>query len=316
MSPTGGSYPGGQPLQNPSGYARTSAYGLTSSGINLPASSTSNPLFPQGLLPFPSIGNEGIILLPQTPMEACNAYLQECQAYNQEAFKPYVEAHLQRPTLNATPVQPAPTGRPEQVSMFTTSPDELDPLGSTTVKGSLYAAQQIARARDAVRKGQFDEALDCYQAAKTIDARNTSALVGIPYCYIMTAKFQAGGLAVLRLADQRPEFWQKPPEFNAVFGAPEATIIANLPNMETRLENLIKLYGVGSGKAVSEEVKLVFLSRMFVAWLRGDLDRMKESLREAVRYAPLDASVQELYAQVTGQKAKERITLKTIPSME
>ncbi|MFA5864190.1 MAG: tetratricopeptide repeat protein [Phycisphaerae bacterium] len=227
-----------------------------------------------------------VILLPRS----ADFYEARNRESDIEAFKPFVDNGLLRSSKGTLPIQT------QDIKLNSIS------TATTTAQGAFYAAQQISRARNYIRQGMYEQALNCYQAARDIDEKNTNSLIGIIYCHIMSGKFQVGGLCVLRLFEQSPDFWRQEPDFIAIFSVSRFDIVKKTLEVEPEIDRLFKLYHVNDGNQVSEDLKQVYLSKTFIAWLKGDSESMKINITAAAKMAPLDGSVQQLYRGLTATK--------------
>ncbi len=262
--------------------------------------------------PLPFSGNSGVILLPKKPGEEsydiCKIYELNCSSAGQAAVRPYMEKGLLRPNPH-----PSKVLDPQEAPMeMATGNFETQPSGGTTAQGALFAAQQISRAREYIRQEKYDQALNCYQTARTIDSKNTNFLVGIIFCYIMTGKYQAGGVCVSHLSEENPDFWRQEADFTAVFGVPGPEIAKRMDGAEPELDRLLSLYQAKDSKKIAEEMKQEYLSKLFLAWLRGDREGVKAQITAAAEAAPLDPPVQQLYYRITGKEKQEELKLTPI----
>jgi hypothetical protein len=149
-----------------------------------------------------------------------------------------------------------------------------------------------------------------------VDATNTNALVGTIFCHIMTTKLLAGGLNVLALSKQDPNFWQKTPDYTAAFGMSEAQVVEAVTSMEPAIERYMDTYKVQDSKEVAENIRLVHLSKMFLAWLKGDRLGMQANIEAAAQATPLDAEVQRLCRNIAGSEEQKEIKVQPLKPME
>jgi len=289
-------------------YGSNSAKG----GQGLMNANTQSPYNADLGTPLPFSGKDSVILLPKKlgadRFDVCKAYETECTEAGQNAIKPFADKGLQRPNPH-----PSKVVNSYDAPMGTIGVDlDQQPGGGTTAQGALYTAQQIGRARDYIRQEKYDQALNCYQAARTIDSKNMNSLIGVIFCYIMSGKYQAGGLCVSHLAQDSPDFWRQEADFNAVFGVPGPDIIKRMEVVEPELNRLLNLYQAKDSKQLAEDLKLEYLSKMFLAWLRADQDGIKTSISSAAEIAPMDAPVQQLFHRITGKKKQEELKLEPL----
>jgi hypothetical protein len=271
------------------------------------------PSLPQGGetmdVGIPLLGFDNASLTPEKP-DDCAEFQAQCALSGQEALKPVMERQLQRPRMTGIAIKPGlenDTQSPLMDMDFSSQPSS-----QTTPQGSLYVAQQISRARDMIREKKYDLAINYYQAAQAIDSRNASALIGTTLCHIMTGKFQAGGLGVVRLAEEVPDFWMQPPNFTAVFGVAGTDLTRQFEDLEPQIDKQLRIYRPEDGKQIAEELKFVYLSRMFVAWVKQDFEGMKVNIQAAAQAVPLDIPVQQLCHRMTGTGEKDAIKFKPL----
>lgn len=243
-------------------------------------------------------------------IDPCREFQMQCVASGEEALRPIMEKYLQRPSLAAGAA--ASSEAASDTASVMSAGYAVQAAGTTTPQGALFIAQQMSRARDYIRQGKYDQAINFYQAAQTIDSRNINAIIGTTYCHIMTGKFQAGGLGVLALVREAPDFWIQPPDYGAVVGITAATVAQRFEEIEPLIDRVFRIYRPEDGKQVAEDLKLAYLSRMFMAWLKGDDQGVRTNILAAARAAPLDAPVQQLSQRITGTGDKEQIQLKPI----
>jgi tetratricopeptide (TPR) repeat protein len=253
-----------------------------------------------------------IILLPGEA-NSRDAYERQWEISAQEAIKPFEDRSLLMPNLQRTaPLDVEAEAEANQDPLRRTSVT-TESLGLTTSQGEVYTAQQISLARNYIRDKKFDQALNCYQAARSVNQKNTNTLVGIALCHIMTGKMQAGGLNVKFLAEQDPTFWQTSPDFMAIFGVSSAEIRQSIAQVEPEVDQYLSRYNVSDSKETAENLKLAHLSKMFLAWLKGDQAGMRTGIQAAADASPLDAPVQKLCRGIVGcQAAKSDLKLEPI----
>jgi hypothetical protein len=248
-----------------------------------------------------------VILLPMTQQ---GQYQQQWQNSAEQAIKPFKDKKLQKPSGVKSRSSTGETQEPMFITAQAASVKTFDN------QGNLYTAQQLSMARNFVRQGQYDQALNSYQAARTVDSSNSNALVGTIFCHIMTTKLLAGGLNVLALSKQDPDFWQKPPDFSAAFGTSEAQVVQAVTTIEPAIERYMDTYKAQDSKEVAENIRLVHLSKMFLAWLKGDRLSMQVNIEAAAQATPLDAEVQRLCRGIVGTEEQKEIKLQPLKPME
>ncbi len=285
-------------------------FGLTSginSNINMNAPSEINTALPAVSLPYGG-GLNSIVLIPDTD-DICQTDKLACMISSQEALKPFMGKKLLRPNLD----MPLPKNKNKSIEEHTA--DEFltsDNMGDNISQSSVYVAQQFSQARNYMRKKQYSEALTCYQAANSIDAKNENAIIGTIYSHIMCGKLQAGGEAVLRLARLNSHFWKERPDFIAIFGMPAVTIVDWSSQAEPDIDYYISLCKGDNTKIARRGLKLAYLAKMFLAWLADNDKLMKQYITSAAKAAPYDPVVQRLYRDITGKKQQRELQLKTI----
>lgn len=256
-----------------------------------------------------SMQTDSVILLPMTPQDA---YQQQWEVSAEQAVKPFEDKQLQRPS--GVKSGSAASAEDRQEPMFV--PAQAASVKMFDDQGRLYTAQQLSMARNFARQRQYDQALNSYQAARTVDATNTSALVGTIFCHVMTNKLLAGGLNVLALSKQAPDFWQTSPDFMAAFGMSEAQVVEAVTSIEPAIERYMDTYKAQDSKEVAENIRLVHLSKMFLAWLKGDRLGMQVNIEAAAQATPLDAEVQRLCRDIAGSEEQKEIKLQPLAPME
>ncbi|NLE29339.1 MAG: hypothetical protein GX629_06710 [Phycisphaerae bacterium] len=255
--------------------------------------------------------SESVILLPMTSQEVSQ---QQWQVSAEQAIKPFDDKKLHKPAPRVQ--QESSSENIEGVSepMFI-------PAGAESVKiiddsGRLYVAQQLSMARGFTRRGQYDQAINSYQAARTVDSTNTNALIGTIFCHIMTNKLLAGGLNVLALSNQDPDFWQGTPDFAAALGISESQVHQAISSIEPEIEKYMDIYRAQDSKEVAENIRLVYLSKMFLSWLKGDPHGMTIHIEAAAQATPLDAEVQRLCRGIAGCEQQQDIKFVPIKPLE
>ncbi len=269
----------------------------------------SSPDVPPMDVNIPFAGGMNTIVLLPSQADFCQRNKLACELAAEAAVKPVVGDALQRPNLNA----PKPKG------YFPPAVDYLkddDRVSSTTYQSTLYVAQQISRARQYIRKRQYEQALTCYRAASGMDAKNVSSLVGSIYSIIMCGKFQAGGLLVLKLSGIDQNFWTKPPDFIAIFGESKNVIVTNGLNAEPDIDYYINLCRAENSKYAKEGMKLAYLSKMFLAWLSGNKTEMIRHITSAAKIAKYDPKVQRIYRKITGKEELRQLNLKPMKAVQ
>jgi len=280
------------------------------------SSSYSASVFDPRSSPLPYSGGDLIPLIPKE-LDVGDAFQMACAASAEAAIKPFVEERLQRPTPKGSSSGPATVGKASLA--YDTAQDidlGFDTTGVTTTKGSLFTAQQLSKARDLLRRKMYIPALNCFKAARAIDTKNKNALIGMIYCHIMSGRFQVGGLAILELAQDDPDFWLQQPDFHAIFGVTSSELSQRLYDVEPQMEQVLTLYRPEDGKQVAEDIKLAYLSKMYIAWLRDDRNAVKEYATLAAQAVPLDAPVQQLYQRISGQAERKGVVLTPIKPMD
>jgi tetratricopeptide (TPR) repeat protein len=254
-------------------------------------------------------GQDPIILLPGKTKRQ-NSYEGEWEISAKKAVKPFMEKSLLAPNLDKTrAVAEGNSGiEPEDASLRNTA-ITTERLGLTTSQGEVYMAQQISLARNYVRSKKFDQALNCYQAARSVDPKDTNALIGIALCHILTGKMQAGGLNVRFLAERNPNFWAVQPDYMAIFGISASELRQSIDPVEPEVEQYLSRYQASDSKETAENLKLANLAKMFLAWLKDDRAGMEAGIKAAAEASPLDAPVQKLCRGIAGCSAKKNITL-------
>ena len=266
------------------------------------------------IISIPYAGGLGDIVLIPDSSDMCQTDRLACIFSSQEALKPLMGDKLLRPNLNAP--KPKDTDEllpPEDLSNeynFTDLP------GDDTSQSMMYVAQQISQARNYIRKQQYAEALTCYQAALSVDSRCENAIIGTIYSHIMCGKFQAGGQSILRLIKLNPDFWRTSPDFIAIFGVPQTTIIDKSTQAEPDIDYYISLCKGDNSKIARRGMKLAYLSKMFLAWLADNEDSMRKYIKMAADMDPYDPLVQKLYRDMTGKKATKQLQLKSIKPLD
>ncbi len=273
-----------------------------------------NPNLPSiDALSVSSVSGEAdpVILLPN--QGGSSAYADSWSISRSPAIEPFRDTRLYIPkSVIKTGQSTAAAGEADDL----TPSLKTELADVTTQQGDLYTAQQISRARSYIRQRQFDQALNCYQAARSVNSRNTNSLIGIILCHIMRGKLQAGGLNVLYLANQEPDFWKQRPDFVAIFGIQEDEMVRFIRDYEPEIENYMSEYKPQDSRETAESLKLVYLSKMFLSWLKDDPEGMKVQITNAAEAAPLDAQVQQLFRTITNTSDKQEIKLHPIKPMQ
>jgi hypothetical protein len=319
-SPRGMNFGGGLGLSSSSGSQYGSGSSFSSSASynpgynrgagswNLSNQSNYQPTSPTSITLDMLMGSSPIILLPRTVQEQKQ---ESWQISTEQAIKPFDDKKLQRPSVNAKSSDSATVATEALV------PDtEKSIMIDKEDQSRLYTAQQLSLARNFVRQEQYDQALNNYQAARTVDSSNTNALVGIIFCHIMTNKLLAGGLNVLALAKLDPNFWQNKPNYTASLGMSESQVKDAIVHIEPAIREYMDNYKAQDGKEVAGNIRLVHLSKMFLAWLAGDRSGMQTNIEAAVRATPLDAAVQKLCRGISSCESREEIKMAPIKPIE
>jgi hypothetical protein len=262
-------------------------------------------------------GADPIILLPEEEDSIENSYRREWEESAQAAICPFQEKKLQRPNLDTEITTNSEAGNSEDLQdPFYNSFMQTEKLGLTTSQGSLYTAQQISMARKYVRQGKFDQALNCYQAARSVDPKNVNALIGISLSHILTGKLQAGGLSVSFMAERYPEFWKESPDFMATFGAPASEILNRIALVEPEIDQYLSTYRARDSREMADNIRLANLSKMFLAWLKSDEAGMKADIQAAAEATPLDAQVQRLCRDMVGFEPRAALKFQPLEPLE
>jgi tetratricopeptide (TPR) repeat protein len=299
---------------------------FSSSSLNLTPQSWRNSLnsaaFGSGLRSMPSIYGPEQVMMPMMndlnpiillaeELKAENSYERAWAISSQEAIKPFMDKKLLVPNPEKTMAVAVESFGQESVNgNVNTTPITTDRLGLTTSQGEVYTAQQISMARNYIRNNKFDQALNCYQAARSVDPKNTNALIGIALCHIMTGKMQAGGLNIKFLAEQEPNFWESQPDFIAIFGISSSDLRPSINQVEPEVDQYLNRYQASDSKETAENLKLAYLAKMFLAWLKDDRAGMLAGIQAAADATPLDAPVQKLCRSIAGCQAGNDLELK------
>jgi hypothetical protein len=314
LSPLGG-YGNSLSLTNP--YRSSNLY---ASGANTgqPASSSNiltglSPLNQENqIAPFYS-GLESPILIPDQKADITETYQREWMVSAQQAVAPVQISTLNKPTKIEGVSPPDFLIRTEESSNTTASlAGNPEVVGSTTLQGSYFSAQQIAKARTFIRQNQYQNALACYMSVQTVDPKNINALVGTIFCHLMSNRLLSGGLNVLRLSELEPNFWQQQPDFNAVFGQKQDQIVRRLQEVEPEIDIFLSIHGADTNNETADAVKKIYLAKMIIAWFKDDTQTMKTSITDAMKASPLDQNVYQLYASISGKPIQETTKLEPI----
>ena len=281
---------------------------------NVSSSNISQPNIENEVISIPYAGGlSSVVLIPDSG-NICQTDRLACMLSSQEALKPLVGDKLLRPNLNAP--------KPKDADELLPPPDISDEYniaelpGSSMSQSMIYVAQQISQARNYIRKQQYSEALTCYQAASSVDARNKNAIIGTIYSHIMCGKFQAGGQSILRLISLYPDFWRTTPDFIAIFGVPATTIVEKSSEAEPDIDYYISLCKGDNSKTARRGLKLAYLAKMFLAWLADDAELMKKNIELSAQADPYDPLVQKLYRDMTGKRSQKQLQIKSIKPLE
>jgi len=300
-------------LSGGTGYRGSNSGSFANSLEAFSASSYNAPVFNPNDSFFSKSGGDIIPLAPTAP-SVTEAFELARAASALEATKPFVEKELQRPAKNQSTTRPV-----SDLTRDIEGRDDIfssDSNGITTNKGALITAQQISKARDMVRQKMYIQAFNFYKAARTVDQKNVNSLIGMIYCQIMNGRFQVAGLEVLQLAQDSPAFWVMEPNFNAVFSIPGDEIARRFLDVEPRIDTILSFYRPEEEKSLAEDMKLICLSKMFIAWLKQDQEGIRTSAELAAKLAPLDAPIQQLYHKIIGKSQNQEFTLTPIKPME
>ncbi len=263
-----------------------------------------------GIINIPYAGGLSTVVLIPDSGDICQTDKLACMLSSREALKPLMGDRLLRPNLNA----PKPKDADELLPPADMSNEYnfTDMPGDDTTQSMIYVAQQISQARNYIRKQQYAEALTCYQAAVSVDARCRNAIIGTIYSHIMCGKFQAGGQSILRLISLYPDFWRSRPDFIAIFGVPETTIVEKSSEAEPDIDYYISLCKGDNNKTARRGLKLAYLAKMFLSWLSDNDELMKKYVELSAQADPYDPVVQKLYRDMTGRKEFKQLKLKSI----
>jgi hypothetical protein len=174
--------------------------------------------------------------------------------------------------------------------------------GARTYQTSLYATRQLDLARKYIEQKHYEQALVSYQAVKALASDSVDAMIGTIYCRLMAGRFQTAGLEVLRLARTEPKFWLHKPDFMIVFGVPSDRIVSSLEKTEQELDQLIASYESHEEGASKELVAYACLGKLYLGWLSGREDVIRDAIEKAGKCAPFDENIQSLYRKITGRE--------------
>ena len=109
-----------------------------------------------------------------------------------------------------------------------------------------------------------------------------------------------------------PDFWRQEADLPRFSGFLVIEIAKRMDEAEPELDRLICLYQAKDSKKFADEMKLEYLSKLFLAWLRGDREGIKATLSAAAEIVPLDPPVQQLFHRITGKEKQEELKLEPI----
>jgi len=175
--------------------------------------------------------------------------------------------------------------------------------GARTYQTSLYATRQLDMARKSIGEKRYEQALVSYQAVKALAPDSSDAMIGTIYCRLITGRYQTAGLEVLRLARTEPKFWLRKPDFMIIFGVPSDRIVGSLEKTEQELDQFIVSYESHEDRASQELVAYACLGKLYLGWLSGREDVIREAIEKAGKCSPFDESIQSLYRKITGRES-------------
>lgn len=262
--------------------------------FNFPArsSGTDSLMFGQAV----PLAKDEAIFQPEAP-DILAEDLVVLSASRREALNILMGKGLQRPSLGLM------TDRP---SLTLKSPGQraigYEDEGACTFRARTYATRQMNCARKFVRAKSYEQALVCYKSAAELAPRNAKAAIGTIYCRLLTGRYQSAGLEVLRLAEIWPDFWTQQINYTAVFGVAPNKIVELVNEVEPKLDGLITLYGEGErDRNLSRQVTLIWLCKLYLAWLNGQDQLVHETIEKAAEFSPFYPEVQGLYRRITGR---------------